>query len=67
MAKKIVIDIFEDGLIHAETEGMVGTECATELDKLMKDLVRTVTRKKKPEYFNEKTTVDNTVKIKNND
>ena len=66
MAKKIVIDIFEDGQIHAETEGMVGTECATELDKLMKDLARCVSRTKKPEYFKEKTTTDNTVKVSKN-
>ena len=64
--KKIVIKIHEDGKINAETSGMVGTECALELDKLMKDLARTVTRRKKPEYFQEKTCVDNKVKVNKN-
>lgn len=64
--KKIVIIIHEDGKINAETSGMVGTECALELDKLMKDLARTVTRTKKPEYFQEKTSVDNKVKVNKN-
>ena len=36
------------------------------LDKLMKDLARTVTRRKKPEYFQEKTSVDNKVKVNKN-
>lgn len=67
MAKKIVIDIFEDGQIHAETEGMMGTECTTELDRLMKDLARSVSRTKKPEYFKERTTVTSTVKVGKND
>lgn len=64
--KKIVIKIHEDGKINAETLGMVGTECALELDKLMKDLARTVTRRKKTEYFQEKTSVDNKVKVNKN-
>ena len=62
--KKIVIDISEDGHIHAETFGMVGTECVLELDRLMKDLARSTTRKKKPEYFKEKTTADTTIKVR---
>ena len=64
--KKIVIKIHEDGKINAETSGMVGTECALELDKLMKDLARTVTRTKKLEYFQEKTSVDNKIKVNKN-
>jgi hypothetical protein len=65
--KKIVIKIHEDGKINAETFGMVGTECALELDKLMKDLARTVTRTKKTEYFKEKISSDNKVKVNKND
>ena len=38
--KKIVIDINEEGALHAETFGMQGTECIAELDKLMKDIAR---------------------------
>ena len=62
--KKIVIDISEDGQIHAETFGMVGTECVLELDRIMKDLARSTTRKKKPEYFKEKTVADTTIKVR---
>ena len=62
--KKIVIDIREDGQIHAETFGMVGTECVLELDRIMKDLARSTTRKKKPEYFKEKTVADTTIKVR---
>jgi hypothetical protein len=64
--KKIVIKIHEDGKINAETFGMVGTECALELDKLMKDLARTVNRTKKTEYFNEKISVKNKEKVNKN-
>ena len=35
--KKIVVDISEEGTIHAETFGMQGVECVVELDRLMKD------------------------------
>ena len=65
--KKIIVNIKEDVQIHAETFGMVGTECATELDKLMKDIAMTVNRTKKSEYFQEQTTLDNKVKVKKND
>ena len=61
--KKIIINVYEDGQIHAETQGMVGTECVTELDKLMKDLARTVTRTKKAEFFKEKVSAHDKVKI----
>ncbi|MBO5224545.1 MAG: DUF2997 domain-containing protein [Clostridia bacterium] len=63
--KKITIDVFEDGQIHATTDGFVGTECVTELDRLMKDIARNVTRKKKNEYFQEKISNDTKVKVKN--
>lgn len=62
--KKIVIDINEEGSLHAETFGMEGTECIEELDKLMKDLVRQNNYTKKPEYYKNSITSDNTVKIK---
>ena len=59
--KKIVIEIGEEGEIHAETFGMEGTECVEELDKLMKDLARSGDSRKKPEYFQSKTKPGNTV------
>lgn len=52
--KKIVIQIDENGGINAETFGMVGTECAEELDKLMKDIAKRGSRKKKKEYYEQK-------------
>ena len=61
--KKIVIDINEEGALHAETFGMRGTECIAELDKLMKDIARNGRSTKKPEYFKEGVATDNTIKV----
>lgn len=61
--KKIVIDINEEGAIHAETFGMQGVECVIELDKLMKDIARHAKSTKKPEYFKEGISAYNTVKV----
>lgn len=63
--KKIVIDIDNKGKINAETFGMEGVDCLIELDKLLKDLALETETTKKPEFFKEGTTVDNTVKVKN--
>lgn len=63
--KKIVVEIHEDGALHAETFGFYGTECTEELDRLMKDIARLSSRSKKPEYFSEKRSFDITVKNKN--
>lgn len=62
--KKIVIDIDDKGAIKAETFGMQGTECLEELDRLLKDLALQTETTKKPEFFKEGTTVDNTIKAK---
>lgn len=62
--KKIVIDIDDKGGIKAETFGIQGTECLEALDKLLKDLALTAETTKKPEYFKEGTTTDNTVQAK---
>ena len=63
--KKIVIDIDESGSINAETFGMYGTECLSELDKLLKDLALESKITKKDEFFKEGTVVDNTIKVGN--
>ena len=63
--KKIVIDIDESGSINAETFGMYGTECLSELDKLLKDLALESKITKKDEFFKEGTLVDNTIKVNN--
>lgn len=62
--KKIVIDIDDKGSIKAETFGMEGTECLSELDKILKDLALETTTTKKEEFFKEGMTVDNTIKAK---
>ena len=62
--KKIVVDIDDKGGIKAETFGMQGTECLEALDKLLKDLALTAETIKKPEFFKEGTTTDNTVQAK---
>lgn len=49
--KKIVVEIGEDGSLHAETFGMIGTECADELDRLMKDIAKSVSHENKPDHF----------------
>lgn len=61
--KKIIIQIHEDGHIFAETDGMIGTECVDELDKLMKDIVLSTNRTKKAEFFKEKTSLSNDIKV----
>lgn len=63
--KKIVIDINDKGEINAETFGMQGTECLSELDKLLKDLALESSTTKKEEFYKEGTVVDNTIKVKN--
>ena len=62
--KRIVIDINEDGAIHAETFGMQGTECVVELDKLMKDIARQGKGRKKTEFFDEARVTNNTITAK---
>ena len=62
--KKIVIEINEKGEINAETFGFQGTECLTELEKLMKDIALETNTIKKEEFFKEGTSVDNTIKVK---
>lgn len=61
--KKIVVDIKENGEISAETFGFQGVSCMAELDKLLKGLALEITTEKKPEYFKEGVSADNTVKV----
>ena len=62
--KRIVIDINEEGVIHAETFGMQGIECVVELDKLMKDIARQGKSTKKPEFFDEARVTDTIITAK---
>ena len=61
--KKIIINIDDNGIIDAETFGMKGTECLSELDKLLKDLALETTTTKKDEFYKEGITKDNTIKV----
>ena len=61
--KKIVIDINERGKINAETFGIEGAECLTELDKLLKDFALETSTTKKKEFFKEGVSTDNTIKV----
>ena len=65
MEEKIVININSLGELNAETFGIKVTKCLTELDKLMKDIAREVKVEKKPDFFDEKTKTDNSIKVKN--
>lgn len=59
--KKIVINIGKDGSMDAETFGMSGTECLDEIDKLMKDLALSGSYQKKKEFYEQKSSVDQTI------
>ena len=61
--QKIVVDISETGEITAETFGFYGVGCMNELDKLLKDLALETKIVKKPEYFKEGVSSDNTIKV----
>lgn len=51
--KKIVIKIDNTGKCEAETFGVYGNECISELDKLLKDLSLVSTTSKKDEFYKE--------------
>lgn len=47
----VTIEIDEDGNIKAETKGMKGDTCVSELDEILKDLDGEQSFKNKPEYY----------------
>lgn len=59
----VIIEIDEDGNIQAETKGMKGDICISELDEILKGLDGELKFKNKPEFYqkNEK----QTTKLKN--
>lgn len=61
--KEIIVDINENGEINAETFGFLGTDCELELDKLMKGLANSKTVTRKPEYFKNKVSTENKIKV----
>lgn len=47
----VIIDIDEDGNIQAETKGMKGDICVSELDEILKGIEGEQSFKNKPEYY----------------
>lgn len=58
--EKIIVNIGENGEIHAETFGLEGVDCVDELSRLMRDIATVTADTKKPEYYKNKTTSSNT-------
>lgn len=63
--KKIIINIDNKGAIDAETFGIQGTECLSELDKILNGLALEVETDKKEDFFKEGTTNDTSIKVSN--
>jgi hypothetical protein len=59
---KIEIEIDENGNIKAETKGMEGEVCVSELDGILEGLGEISEEKKKPEYYKKQKTT-NRVKV----
>lgn len=61
---KIIIELTEDGEIIAETKGIKGKACLTELEALMEELAEIESIDKTGEYY-QKDTAKNTLKLGN--
>jgi hypothetical protein len=61
--KRIVIEIDSKGNVHAETFHMEGIDCVDEIHKLMKDLATLKSNQNKPEYYKNKLSNNEKVKI----
>ena len=61
---KIEIEIDENGNLNAETKGMEGEICITELEEILKGIEGEQSYKNKPEFY-KKSKVKNNIKIKN--
>ena len=59
----IHIEIDEDGNIKAETKGMKGKVCASELDDILKNIDGKTKITDKPEYYDKNNTVSKKVNI----
>jgi hypothetical protein len=61
---KIIIELTEDGEMIAETKGIKGEACLTELEALMEELAEIESVDKSGEYY-QKETAQNTLKLGN--
>lgn len=62
----IIIEIDENGNVKAETKGMKGNICVSELDAILKDIEGEKAFKNKPEYYQQSVSKNkNVIKIKN--
>lgn len=62
--KKIIVQIDESGSVNAETFGIYGVECIEEIDKLMKDIALAGSYHKKSEFYEQKTSITQTIRNK---
>jgi len=61
----VVIEIDEDGNIKAETKGMKGDICVSELDEILKGLDGEESFKNKPEFYQKESQKNkNSIRIK---
>lgn len=65
MSKKIIISVDNKGKIEAETFGIYGSECLSELDKLLKNLSIETKTRKKDEFYKEGILINNSSKVNN--
>lgn len=63
--KKILISIDENGNCDAKTFGIYGSECISELDKLLKELSLQTKTNKKDDFYKETKLINNGVRINN--
>ncbi len=60
----VIVEIDEDGNIKAETKGMEGEVCVTELDEMLEGLVGERSFKNKPEFYEKSQRINKKVEIK---
>lgn len=58
----VIVEIDEDGNIKAETKGMEGEVCVTELDEILEGLVGERSFKNKPEFYKKSQKINKKVK-----
>ena len=59
----VSIEIDEDGSITAETKGITGDICVTELEEVLKDIEGDKGHKNKPEFYSKKDINSNKLNI----
>ena len=60
----VIVEIDEDGNIKAETKGMDGEICVTELDEILAGLVGERDFKNKPEFYKKAQKINKKIEVK---